>query len=95
MEGFAAYSPYLINGALFRTVEGVDVSISTADDGSIFINGDASIVTEDIVIANGVVHVIDKVCFCMNLFPSFYSFDPCLHLHSASSVASIWPTRHS
>jgi len=63
VDGFAAYSPYLINGATFKTVSGPSVTISTQSDGSVLINGASKIVKSDIVISNGVVHLIDKVLY--------------------------------
>jgi len=63
VNGFAAYSPYLISGATFKTVSGSSVTISTKSDGSILVNGASKIVKSDIVISNGVVHLIDKVLY--------------------------------
>ncbi|KAJ0419914.1 FAS1 domain-containing protein [Aspergillus carlsbadensis] len=57
---FAAYSPFLVNGARFRTIDGVDVVVSTRPDGSIVLNDDINVIKTDIVIQNGVVHVIDR-----------------------------------
>lgn len=63
VEGFVAYSPLLVEGAMLRTVAGVDLRISAKPDGTILVNGDSRIVQSDIVVGNGVVHVVDKLLF--------------------------------
>ncbi|KAL2783318.1 FAS1 domain-containing protein [Aspergillus keveii] len=60
VTGFAAYSPLLINGARFRTLDGVDVVVTTRPDGSILLNDDINVIKTDIVVQNGVVHIIDR-----------------------------------
>lgn len=60
VQGCMAYSPQLVNGATFETLSGDVISISAKPDGSISVNGDSMIVQSDIVVSNGVVHVIDK-----------------------------------
>ena len=42
-------------------VLGEDVSITVADDGSVFLNDTVQVVTTDIQAANGIIHVIDAV----------------------------------
>ncbi len=42
------------------TVQGSDVAISV-QDGNVFLNGSAQVVTTDIMASNGVIHVIDTV----------------------------------
>jgi uncharacterized surface protein with fasciclin (FAS1) repeats len=61
IEGFAAYSPLLVSGASYKTASGARVNISTTREGIPILNGNAAVVGPDIVIANGVVHVIDQV----------------------------------
>ncbi|KAK2767593.1 hypothetical protein FQN54_003751 [Arachnomyces sp. PD_36] len=58
--GLVAYSPLLVDGAVFQTQAGTDLYITSNLDGTILVN-DATIIQNDIVIENGVVHVIDKV----------------------------------
>ena len=43
------------------TLLGEDVSITVADDGSVFLNDTVQVVTTDIQAANGIIHVIDAV----------------------------------
>jgi uncharacterized surface protein with fasciclin (FAS1) repeats len=61
IQGFAAYSPLLVSGASYKTASGARVNISTTPEGIPIINGNATVVKPDIVITNGVVHVIDQV----------------------------------
>lgn len=63
VEGFVAYSPILTEGLQLRTVSGADVRISTQPDGSIYVNDVAKIIKADIVLENGVAHVIDELYF--------------------------------
>ncbi|KAL2846190.1 FAS1 domain-containing protein [Aspergillus pseudoustus] len=60
VPSFAAYSPLLVNGARFRTLDGVDILVSTLPDGSIVLNDDINVIKTDIVTQNGVVHIIDR-----------------------------------
>tara|TARA_X000000950_G_scaffold93752_1_gene118018 strand:- start:1358 stop:3580 length:2223 start_codon:yes stop_codon:yes gene_type:complete len=50
----------LQDGAVLPTVEGQDLSVSVADDGGIMLNG-ATVLHEDILAFNGVIHVIDEI----------------------------------
>lgn len=59
INGTIGYSSGLENGTTLETVNGESVTI-TIGDGGIFVNN-AKVVTSDILIANGVVHVIDEV----------------------------------
>ena len=43
-----------------KTVEGSDIAVSVADDGSVMLN-DAKVTMVDIAASNGVIHVIDNV----------------------------------
>ena len=51
------YSAGLENGTVLPTVNGADVTV-TINDGLIFVNN-ALVITPDVLIANGVAHVID------------------------------------
>ncbi len=42
------------------TVEGSDITVSVADDGTVMVN-DAAVVAVDVMASNGVIHVIDAV----------------------------------
>jgi uncharacterized surface protein with fasciclin (FAS1) repeats len=64
IPGYALYSPSLTNGSSFKTAAGVNVTVTTGFDGSVWIN-DAKIVQTDLLVSNGVVHVVDKVCSCV------------------------------
>jgi uncharacterized surface protein with fasciclin (FAS1) repeats/plastocyanin len=50
----------LQDGAVLPTVEGQNLDVSVADDGGIMING-ATVLYEDILAFNGVIHVIDEI----------------------------------
>ncbi|KAI8648656.1 hypothetical protein NCS57_01477400 [Fusarium keratoplasticum] len=58
IRGTVEYSSLLENGTL-ETVEGEDVRISVYD-GDVFVN-EARVIIPDVLIANGVIHVIDGV----------------------------------
>jgi hypothetical protein len=58
-EGPIGYSSTLENGTTLTTANGEQLTI-TIGDGGIFVNN-ARVVASDILIANGVVHVIDEV----------------------------------
>jgi hypothetical protein len=47
----------LVDGAKFKAKGGGSVT----GDGTIFVNGDSKVVRTDLVVTNGVVHIIDKV----------------------------------
>lgn len=59
INGTVAYSTDLVNGSTIKTLQGNDVTI-TILNGSVFVNS-AEVVTPDVLVANGVVHVIDAV----------------------------------
>jgi uncharacterized surface protein with fasciclin (FAS1) repeats len=59
VEGFVAYSPLLVDGAFFQSINGDDITVLVSN-GTKYVNG-ARIVQEDIVIQNGVVHIVDQV----------------------------------
>jgi len=59
VAGSVIYSPLLADGAFFRSVNGEDITV-LVKNGTKYVNG-ARIVQEDIVIQNGVVHIVDGV----------------------------------
>ena len=50
----------LQDGAFLPTVEGQDLAVSVLDDGGIMLNG-ATVIHEDIVAFNGVIHIVDEI----------------------------------
>ena len=50
----------LQDGAFLPTVEGQDLAVSVLDDGGIMLNG-ATVLHEDIVAFNGVIHIVDEI----------------------------------
>lgn len=59
ITGFAGYLPYLVDGASYSTTLGTNISVSVKN-GEYFIDG-ARIVNPNLIITNGVAHVIDQV----------------------------------
>merc|ERR1712034_30815 len=59
MGGVVGYSTDLQNGTSLMTVQGNNVTITVDDDG-VFVNS-AKVIVADVLVANGVVHVIDNV----------------------------------
>ena len=57
MNGTVGYSSSLENGTSLQTMGGSNVTIQVIDS-NVFVNG-AKVVTPDLLVANGVVHVID------------------------------------
>jgi uncharacterized surface protein with fasciclin (FAS1) repeats len=80
VQGTVGYSTLLSNVSL-PTVEGTDVTISVID-GSVFVNS-ARVLIPDVLVANGVVHVIDGV---LNPQNATATPDP-----SASTAAPVFP----
>ena len=60
INGTVAYSSTLTNGTTVPTLSGPNLTITLGDDGAVFVNS-ARVVTPDVLVANGVVHVIDNV----------------------------------
>jgi uncharacterized surface protein with fasciclin (FAS1) repeats len=54
------YSTGLANGTSYQTVNGANLTVHLGANGSVFVNG-AKVVTPNVLIAGGVVHVIDQV----------------------------------
>jgi len=59
VNGTVGYSSMLTNGSTLTTMDGIPVTI-TIQDSEIFVNS-ARVVTQDVLVANGVMHVIDGV----------------------------------
>ena len=60
VNGTVGYSNKLENGTILKTLEGTNVTITVEDNGDVFVNS-AKVVLPDVLVANGVVHVIDNV----------------------------------
>lgn len=58
IPGFVAYSTALENGTSWKTAQGSNVTI-TVQDGDTYVNS-AKVIASDYIVANGVVHVLDK-----------------------------------
>lgn len=59
VAGTVGYSTGLANGTSLQTVNGENITVTINDDG-IFVNN-AEVIIADVLVANGVVHVIDEV----------------------------------
>jgi len=59
INGTVAYSTDLMNGTMIKTMNGNNVTV-TIMNGSVFVDS-AMVITPDVLVANGVVHVIDAV----------------------------------
>jgi len=57
--GSVGYSSQLMNGTSLKTVQGGKITIRV-ENGTIFVNS-AKVLTPDVLVANGVVHIIDNV----------------------------------
>ncbi|RDW79300.1 fasciclin domain-containing protein [Aspergillus mulundensis] len=60
ISGVAAYSPHLITGAKFETVDGAEIVVRAEASGEIVLNEEVRVVRSDIIVTNGVVHLIDR-----------------------------------
>lgn len=61
ISGSVAYSPRLVDGASFQSANGRDIAVTVDEDGEVLLSNGVRIVQSDIIIENGVVHLIDKV----------------------------------
>ncbi|KAK5698705.1 hypothetical protein LTR97_006353 [Elasticomyces elasticus] len=59
VQGTVGYSTLLSNSSL-ATLDDEEVKITIDDDGAVFVNS-ARVINADILVANGVIHVIDEV----------------------------------
>ena len=60
VNGTVGYSSGITNGTVLTTLNGQNLTITIGDEGRIFVNN-ARVTIPDILVANGVVHVIDEV----------------------------------
>lgn len=60
VNGTVGYSSGIENGTTLTTLNGKNLTITIGDEGRIFVNS-ARVTIADVLIANGVVHVIDEV----------------------------------
>lgn len=60
VHNYVAYSPSLVDGAFFKAANGEDITITVDRNGTKFANG-VKIVQQDVIVENGVVHIIDGV----------------------------------
>jgi uncharacterized surface protein with fasciclin (FAS1) repeats len=59
VEGTVGYSSTLENGTSLQTVGGGNLTITIDANGTVFVNA-AEVITANVLVANGVVHIIDK-----------------------------------
>lgn len=74
VQGTVGYSTSLSNGATLSTVQGGTVRVTVEDDGDIFVNS-AEVEVANVLLSNGVAHVIDKYV------NSMFCFFPPAHHH--------------
>jgi len=60
VNGTVGYSSGLENNTVLTTLNGANLTITIGDEGRIFVNN-ARVTIADVLVANGVVHVIDEV----------------------------------
>ena len=60
VNGTVGYSSGITNGTVLTTLNGQNLTITIGEEGRIFVNN-ARVTIPDILVANGVVHVIDEV----------------------------------
>jgi uncharacterized surface protein with fasciclin (FAS1) repeats len=60
VNGTVGYSSGIENGTVLTTLNGQNLTITVGDEGRIFVNS-ARVTIADVLVANGVVHVIDEV----------------------------------
>jgi hypothetical protein len=73
IPNFVGYLPSLVNGSTLTTQAGSSVTVTIQGD-NYYIN-DAMIVSSNLILENGVAHVIDKVCLLLltgRCFPSLF-----------------------
>ena len=59
VNGTVGYSSGLENNTVLTTLNGANLTITIGDEGRIFVNN-ARVTIADVLVANGVVHVIDE-----------------------------------
>ncbi|MCJ1268263.1 hypothetical protein MMC22_008150 [Lobaria immixta] len=82
LTGFVGYLPLLVDGASFRTRTGTNITVRVSGDDT-FIN-DARIVHANLVLPNGVAHVLDRVLTPPSTSPVLFS--------GTSSPVTSWET---
>lgn len=60
VNGTVGYSSGLKNGTVLTTLNGANLTITIGEEGRVFVNN-ARVTIADVLVANGVVHVIDEV----------------------------------
>jgi Fasciclin domain len=60
VNGTVGYSSGIENGTTLTTLNGQNLTITVGEEGRIFVNS-ARVIIADVIVANGVVHVIDEV----------------------------------
>ena len=84
VQGTVGYSTTLSNTSL-TTLQGGDVEITITGDGAVFVNN-ARVINADVLIANGVLHVIDAV-----LDPNNPDASPDVSIDQPTATASFVP----
>lgn len=63
VPGFVGYSPELVDGMKLTTLNGSELSVGVKDGGDELWIGGARVVKADVILFNGVAHIIDRVSF--------------------------------
>jgi hypothetical protein len=77
VNGTVGYSSSLENGTTLQTLNGGDLTITVGEDGSVWVNS-ARVVVPNVLVANGVVHVIDQYVFFFLSSSSSFPLSPVL-----------------
>lgn len=59
VNGTVAYSTDLQNGSSVQTANGANLTVTINENGTVFVNA-AEVIVPNVLVANGVVHIIDK-----------------------------------
>lgn len=60
IEGTVGYSSLLENGSSYQTLNGANLTVTFGENGTVFVNS-ARVVTPNVLVANGVIHIVDNV----------------------------------
>ena len=85
VQGAVGYSTTLSNDLKLPTLAGEELTITIDEEGGVFVNN-ARVINSDILIANGVLHVIDTV-----LNPAEADAEPSTGEEPSATLASIVP----
>ena len=85
VQGAVGYSTTLSNDLKLPTLAGEELTITIDEEGGVFVNN-ARVINSDILIANGVLHVIDTV-----LNPAEADAEPSAGEEPSATLASIVP----